>query len=55
MRNTVKARVLNGVADQPQTCSQTCSMTAPGGRAATQRKLSCRPGKLNVALPTEAV
>jgi hypothetical protein len=51
MRNIVQDRVLNGVADQ----RQTCSMIAPGSRADTQRKLACLPGKVNVALPAEAV
>jgi hypothetical protein len=51
MRNIVQDRVLNGVADQ----RQTCSMIAPGSKADTQQKLACLPGKVNVALPAEAV
>jgi hypothetical protein len=55
MRNTFEAGVLNGVADQHQTCSQTCSTIAPGSGADTQQKLACLPGEVNVALPAEAV
>jgi hypothetical protein len=51
MRNTFKPGVLNGVADQ----RQTCSMAAPGSGADTQWKLACRPSKVNVALLAEAV